>query len=52
MKVSRRHRRRDDRPTIVVFLIAAFVLGALNGALITDHAWKTQTSQTQEAQTP
>lgn len=37
---------------IVVFLIAAFVLGMLNGALITDHAWKTKTDQTQEETTP
>lgn len=48
MKVSHR-KRRGDRSVIVLFFIAAFILGVLNGALITDHAWKTRLNQHQEA---
>jgi hypothetical protein len=44
--------RRDNTPVIVTFMVAVFVLGLLSGALITDHAWKASTHQTQEASTP
>ncbi|AUG87242.1 hypothetical protein KGG77_gp26 [Streptomyces phage Omar] len=43
---------RDDRYPIAVFVIAVFILGCLTGAVITDHAWKTETNQKQEAPTP
>jgi hypothetical protein len=34
---------------IALTVIAAFVFGGLNGALITDHAWK---AKTQEVHSP
>ncbi|ATI18919.1 hypothetical protein SEA_SQUEAKYCLEAN_56 [Streptomyces phage SqueakyClean] len=43
---------RDDRPVIVVILLASFILGMLTGAVITDHAWKAKINQTQEVPTP
>jgi hypothetical protein len=51
VKVSQ-HRRRDDRPVIVTFMLAIFVLGMLTGAVITDHAWKAKSNETQEVRTP
>ncbi|QJD50702.1 membrane protein [Streptomyces phage Issmi] len=44
--------RRDNTPVIVTFVVAVFVLGLLSGAVITDHAWKASTRQTQEDTTP
>lgn len=46
MKVS----QRDNRPVIVTFMLAIFVLGMLTGAVITDHAWKARTYETREDQ--
>ncbi|MDX3525117.1 hypothetical protein P1P75_01300 [Streptomyces sp. ID05-39B] len=43
---------RDERPAIAVFMVAIFILGMLTGALITDHAWKAEINQTEEAPTP
>jgi hypothetical protein len=44
--------KRDNSPVIVTFMLAVFILGMLSGAVITDHAWKAQTRQTQEVCNP
>ena len=40
--------KRDNRPVIVTFAIAIFILGVLAGAYITDHASRPQTIEAQE----
>jgi hypothetical protein len=44
--------KRDNRPVIVTFALAIFILGMLTGAYITDHAHRAQTIEAQEVLTP